>query len=207
MNKIFSDLLNKYKYKKQIQNFGEYVELSSNLEREICISTITPQVADLVDKTIRFWNLRDEEEYVEMLKREPIKIYINSSGGDFNAMMTIMDAIKMSRTPVYTINTGITQKEAFYIYLIGHQRYCYPRSTFLFERDLKQLCDENSQNQGYINFYEKQLDELKDILLDRSKVSEAEYNKHAKNSWWISADDAARLKICNEILNSHNFKK
>ena len=207
MNKIFSDLLNKYKYKKQIQNFGEYVELSSNLEREICISTITPQVADLVDKTIRFWNLRDEEEYVEMLKREPIKIYINSSGGDFNAMMTIMDAIKMSRTPVYTINTGITQKEAFYIYLTGHQRYCYPRSTFLFERDLKQLCDENSQNQGYINFYEKQLDELKDILLDRSKVSEAEYNKHIKNSWWISADDAARLKICNEILNSHNFKK
>ena len=64
-----------------------------------------------------------------------------------------------------------------------------------------------SQLAKYNKGYEKQLDELKDILLDRSKVSEAEYNKHVKNSWWISADDAARLKICNEILNSHNIKK
>ena len=113
-----TDIINffkKRKLMKQVKTFTDFVDLSANLNREIYISTITPQVAEMVDKTIRMWNYVDDTETVGYSKRYPIKIYMNSLGGDFNAMLTIMDSIKMSKTPVHTINTGVVQKEAFFI--------------------------------------------------------------------------------------------
>ena len=185
---------------KQIQSFTDFVDLSANLNREIYISTITPEVAEKVDKTIRMWNYIDDTEIVEYSKRHPIKIYMNSLGGDFNAMLTIMDVIKMSKTPVQTINIGVVQKEAFFIYAMGHQRYAYPRATFLYERDLKHLDNSDEQTDKYVNFYLRQLDEIKDLVIEKTKITENEYNKHLKACWWMSAEDAHKLRVCTEIL-------
>lgn len=190
----------KRKLMQQIQRFTDYVDLSADLNREIYISTITPEVAEKVDKTIRMWNYIDDTEIVEYSKRHPIKIYMNSLGGDFNSMLTIMDAIKLSKTPVHTINTGVVQKEAFFIYSMGHQRYTYPRATFLYERDLKHLDDADEQTDKYINFYLRQLDAIKDLIVEKTKITENEYNKHLKGQWWMSAADANKLRVCTEIL-------
>lgn len=185
---------------KQMRCFTDLVDLRTDLNREIYISTITPEVAEKVDKIIRMWNYIDEDEMVEYSKRHPIKIYMNSLGGDFNSMLTIMDAIKLSKTPVHTINTGVVQREAFFIYSMGHQRYAYPRSTFLYERDLKHLSDTSEQVDKYIIFYQRQLLDIKDLIIEKTKITENEYNKHLKGAWWMTADDAYKLRVCNDIL-------
>ena len=198
-----TDIINffkKRKLMKQVKTFTDFVDLSANLNREIYISTITPQVAEIVDKTIRLWNYIDDTETVEYSKRYPIKIYMNSLGGDFNAMLTIMDSIKMSKTPVYTINTGVVQKEAFFIYSMGHQRYAYPRATFLYERDLKHLDEADEQVDKYATFYQRQLTEIKDLIIEKTKITENEYNKHLKGVWWMTSEDAYKLRVCTEIL-------
>ena len=198
-----TDIINffkKRKLMKQVKTFTDFVDLSANLNREIYISTITPQIAEMVDKTIRMWNYVDDTETVEYSKRYPIKIYMNSLGGDFNAMLTIMDSIKMSKTPVHTINTGVVQKEAFFIYSMGHQRYAYPRATFLYERDLKHLDEDDEQVDKYATFYQRQLTEIKDLIIEKTKITENEYNKHLKGVWWMTSDDAYKLRVCTEIL-------
>jgi ATP-dependent Clp protease protease subunit len=185
---------------KQIQSFTDFVDLSANLNREIYLTTITAQTAEAIDRIVRMWNYIDDTEIVEFSKRHPIKIYMNSLGGDFNAMLTIMDVIKMSKTPVQTINIGVVQKEAFFIYAMGHQRYAYPRATFLYERDLKHLDNSDEQTDKYVNFYLRQLDEIKDLVIEKTKITENEYNKHLKACWWMSAEDAHKLRVCTEIL-------
>lgn len=190
---------------KQIQSFTDYVDLSANLNREIYLTSITAQTAEAIDRIIRMWNSIDDTESMEYGKRHPIKIYINSMGGDFNAMLSIMDIIKLSRTPVYTVNMGIVQKEAFFIYIMGAQRLAYPRSTFLYERDLKHLDEENEQLDKYVNFYQRQLNELKDTVIEKTKITETEYNKHLKGCWWIMAEDAQKLRICTEVLYTINL--
>lgn len=185
---------------KQIQSFTDFVDLSANLNREIYLTTITSQTAESIDRIVRMWNYIDDTEIVEFSKRHPIKIYMNSLGGDFNAMLTIMDVIKMSKTPVQTINIGVVQKEAFFIYAMGHQRYAYPRATFLYERDLKHLDDAEEQTDKYVNFYLRQLNEIKDLVIEKTKITENEYNKHLKGCWWMSAEDAHKLRVCTEIL-------
>lgn len=199
-----NDIINFFKKTvRRITSFSEYVDLNSSSSREIYISTITPQIAETVDKTIRMWNRIDDTEMVEWGKRVPIKLYINSTGGDFNSMLTIMDIIKLSKTPVYTINTGVVHKEAFFIFITGHQRYAYPKSSFLYERDLKHLDEEDRSLDNYITFYERQLTEIKDVVLEKTKITENEYNKHLKGTWWMTAEDAQKLRICNEVLNAY----
>lgn len=199
-----NDIINFFKKTaKRITSFSEYVDLNSSSSREIYISTITPQIAETVDKTIRMWNRIDDTEMVEWGKRIPIKLYINSTGGDFNSMLTIMDIIKLSKTPVYTINTGVVHKEAFFIFITGHQRYAYPKSSFVYERDLKHLDEEDRSLDNYIAFYERQLAEIKDVILEKTKITENEYNKHLKGTWWMTAEDAQKLRICNEVLNAY----
>lgn len=199
-----NDIINFFKKTvRRITSFSEYVDLNSSSSREIYISTITPQIAETVDKTIRMWNRIDDTEMVEWGKRTPIKLYINSTGGDFNSMLTIMDIIKLSKTPVYTINTGVVHKEAFFIFITGHQRYAYPKSSFVYERDLKHLDEEDRSLDNYIAFYERQLAEIKDVILEKTKITENEYNKHLKGTWWMTAEDAQKLRICNEVLNAY----
>ena len=199
-----NDIINFFKKTvRRITSFSEYVDLNSSSSREIYINTITPQIAETVDKTIRMWNRIDDTEMVEWGKRMPIKLYINSTGGDFNSMLTIMDIIKLSKTPVYTINTGVVHKEAFFIFITGHQRYAYPKSSFAYERDLKHLDEEDRSLDNYIAFYERQLAEIKDVILEKTKITENEYNKHLKGTWWMTAEDAQKLRICNEVLNAY----
>ena len=188
---------------KSITTFSEYIDLESHSNREIYIGTITPQIAEFVDKVVRTWNRADDNESVEWGKRDPIKLYINSTGGDFSSMLTIMDIIRLSKTPVYTINTGTVHKEAFFIFISGHQRYAYPKSSFLYERDLKHLDEEDKVPDNYFNFYERQLGEIKDIILEKTKITENEYNKHLKGTWWMTAEDAQKLRVCNEVLNAY----
>ena len=190
---------------KKSNSFSDYFTTVQTLNREIYLNVITPQIAEEINKTIRFWNFIDVENGTEMTKRPPIKIFIDSMGGDFNAMLSIIDSIKLSLTPVYTINIGTTYKEAFYIYLAGHKRYSYPNATFVYKRDLQQLDEIDKQANLYSSYYERQLSNLKDFILEKTKITENEYNKHLKSPWWISAEDAKNLRICNTIIANHKI--
>jgi ATP-dependent Clp protease protease subunit len=145
---------------------------------------------------IRLWNSIDEDTIQET--RTPIKIYINSLGGSLSAALSIVDSIKLSRTPVYTINRGTVYKESLYVYLAGTRKYAYPRSSFYFEKGLKPFKVNDIVDDNYSAYCDTVIAELKEMLLDGTKVSESEYEK--RNGWWITAEKAYELKICNEVL-------
>ena len=180
-------------------DFFKMVDFASYSNREFYLDAITPSTADKLNKFIHFWNSVDDEGEAIIMGREPIKIYIDSFGGSLTAAFTIIDAIKASRTPVYTINIGTTYKESFFVYLAGHRKFAYPRSSFCYEKPQSQQEVVEGQS-NYQDFYEKQILELKDLLLEGSKVSESEYEK--RQTWWISAEKAYELRLCNEVLRS-----
>ena len=96
----FLKRMNKNKqYITSLEDIPKYMKVSN---RELQLDTLTPQIAESIDAYIRFWNIADDELGMSLSDREPIKIYINSIGGSLDAAMTIMNAIQMSKTPVYT---------------------------------------------------------------------------------------------------------
>lgn len=122
--------------------------------------------------------------------------------------MVIVDSITMSRTPVYTFNIGTVQKESFLVYIAGHKRLAYQNSKFMYaDSMLNKLIDSDTLNESSfynitstVNNFAKN---IKLLFLDRVGLTEAQYDKHNKQEWWFTVDDALKLHICNEISRRH----
>lgn len=194
-----NDILKSFYRNLSHQDLYSLIDARGDINREIYIDTITPQVANRIEKVIRFWNSIDDDSTVEVMDRQPIKIYINSKGGLLEAAFTIIDAIKLSKTPVYTINTGTVSKEAFYIFLAGINRFSYPRASFFYKRE-ESFYGIMEEEANYEAFYQKQMEELKQMILERTKISEQEYDK--KSTMWLTAEQAYESRICTEVLRS-----
>ena len=200
-----------FKKKKYIENVNTAEDAAKYLgfkNREIKLDTITPLVANNLDTLIRYWNIEDEELNKTFAEREPIKIYINSLGGSLEGTLTIINSIMMSRTPVYTFNIGVVEKEAFLIYIAGHKRLSYANAIFMFSDSIL-IKEEQEKSSNESNFYNQislvnsVAKDMKLLFLDRVGITEAQYDKHCKNDWWFNAEDALKLHICNEISRKH----
>jgi ATP-dependent Clp protease, protease subunit len=197
-------------YLKKIKSIGnEKLEYSiKNIDfvnRNIFLDTITPTIAKEIDQIIRFWNLVDEKDIMktELSSRKPIKIYISSFGGSLSAALTLVDTIRLSKTPVYTINAGTVYKESIYVYLAGRKKYSYPRASFYWEKDMSSINVFSDVQCNYEDFLESQKLELKDLLMDGTKITDNDYEK--RKGWWMTADKAYELHICNEVLRSNHL--
>lgn len=201
---------NKYKrYVNSIEDITKYLKV---VNREILIDTLTPQIADTVCEQIRFWNILDEENLEGISIREPIKIYINSLGGSLDAAITILNAIEISKTPVFTFNIGTVYKESFLIYLAGHKRYAYPNSMFMYTDSIYPVNSESNENES--SFYcetdaqNELTNNMREFFIDRvSSINENQYNKHIKSNWWFTATEAQKAHIVNEISKNHYYTK
>ena len=200
--KLISRLLNKEDEK--IKDFSSVLNLSSQLAREVFIGdVIDEEIGDAVEGAIRFWNRADDERCIKPEDREPIKVYINTPGGSLHATLTMVDAIKMSKTPVITINTGTAFSGGFFVFIAGHKRVSYPNATFLFHEG--STGGGGPQDAGkfrnYASFYDKMLEKLKVLTLENTKIKEEVYDKHKLDDWWIFAEEAMKLGICDEIIS------
>lgn len=199
VNEFLQRLLNE-KNDKLFSNFPDMLSMSTSLHREIQIADIDEDVGEAVETLIRFWNTVDEENNTPIEERQPIKIYIDSNGGSLHATFTMIDAIVMSKTPVWTINIGTAFSGGFFTFIVGHKRIAYPHSSFLYhEGSTAGGHQDAGKFRNYASFYDKLLDQIKEITLKYTKITEEEYDKHIKDDWWILADEALELGICDEI--------
>ena len=127
-----NDLLDSLKISQETKSFETVVDLSGFWDRQLLLGDIEPAVGEAIESLIRFWNRVDDENNVPIEKRAPIKIYIDSNGGDLDATFTMIDAISLSKTPVWTINIGCAYSGGFFTFIAGHKRFTYPHGTFLY---------------------------------------------------------------------------
>ena len=202
-HKLIERLLDKEDEK--VKDFSYLLNLSNQLSREVPISdVIDEEIGDAVESIIRFWNKLDDDMGTPISEREPIKVYINTPGGSLHATLTMVDAIRMSKTPVYTINTGTAFSGGFFIFISGHMRYSYPHATFLFHEG--STGGGGPQDAGkfrnYASFYDKMLEQLEVLTLENTNITKEVYDKHKLDDWWIFADEALELGICDEIIDN-----
>ena len=194
------DLLAKYENADGVINGVEKLsEMFAFKNRELYLNEVTADAADAFNTYIRIWNVLDKENKLAAGDRQPIKIYINSQGGDLTAAYSIIDTIKMSETPVWTINTGCAYSSGLEIFIVGHYRIAYPFSSFLFHEGYTGFGGDANKFKNYSHFYERLLEMSKQNILDHSTLTEEEYEKVKKDDWWFLAQDAYDLGMCDKI--------
>ena len=184
---------------KDIKTFEDLINLDGALRREIYVYAIEDGLGSSVDGQIRFWNTYDNEHNIPIDKREPIKIYIDSCGGSLVDTLAIVDAIKMSKTPVYTIAIGCAYSGGFFIFISGHKRIAYPHSTFLFHEGSTSNGGTSSQFENYTAFYKKILLQLQELVLNNTNISEKEYKEIHKEDIWYDAKDGIEKGFVDKI--------
>lgn len=194
------ELIEKFKETVELKNYGSLLECDGFWKRQIILGDIDVEVGEAVEGMIRFWNTQDDENNIPAEEREPIKIYIDSNGGDLIATFTMVDAIRLSKTPVWTINIGSAYSGGFFTFIAGHKRFTYPLASFLYHEGSTGNVGDAGKFQNFAAFYKKQLGNLKDITLKYTNISPELYEEKRRDDWWIDSNEAIELGIADEIV-------
>ncbi len=176
------------------------------LERKVYIdAAITQETGQPVLQLIQFWNSEDEFNGTPVEKRMPIQVYIDSPGGSLTTSFLIVDAIKNSKTPVYTVAVGTAYSGGFFILIAGHKRLGFPNSTYLYHQGSATITGDAHNVELAASFYNNyQMKQIKNHVLGSTKITDELYEKHIKDDWWIGAKKAKKLGIIDEICTDVN---
>lgn len=181
------------------------IETYEFLDRTIFITDEIDQVrANSIFELIKFWNEVDEMEEIPVEQRHPIKIYINTPGGDLEATFTIISSIKISKTPVYTITTGTGYSGGFFIGICGHKKFGLPYSSYLFHEGSSMDGGDAHKFIQKAEFYKVQLNRLKEIVISNTKISNKMYEKIKKDDWFVDAEEALKYGVIDKIITDIN---
>ena len=140
-----------------------------------------------------------EKEY-NGWEREPIKLYIYTYGGVCYAGFALIDAIRASKTPVYTIVLGTAMSMGIFIFNAGHKRLIGEHATLMYH----DVSISTGMNGEMTEGLKIELDEAlrlqkmgSDFLMEYSLVEESVLKDYInrKADWFIPAEEAIRLKI------------
>ena len=184
----------------EIKTYEDVVNQHAGWTRTLLVGDIDADLGGAIESFIRFYNKYDEEQEIPVEKRMPIKIYIDSNGGDLCATFTIIDAIRLSKTPVWTIVIGSAYSGGFFISIAGHKRFAYPLATFMYHEGSTGNIADAGKFRNFADFYDRQLEMLKQITLKYTNITEEQYKEHKKDDWWLDAEEAVELGICDEIV-------
>jgi len=169
-------------------------------DRIIYLETEVNESMLRLHKQIMLWNAEDAGKPVE--ERKPIRIVIMSYGGIGDFMWMLVDAIQMSKTPVYTYNIGVAHSSAGLIFMAGQKRFMTPNATMIihegsagFEGDAGKVLDASES-------YKKVLKKMKDYILTKTEIPKATLNRKKANDWELNAEDCMKYKVCDGIIGS-----
>ena len=154
-------------------------------------------VTDIVKHIMQF-NAEDKQIPVEM--RTPILLYITSNGGDVDAGFELIDIIQSSKTPVYTVNLGYQYSMGFLIGLAGHKRFATKNAKFLHHDGTNIIINSGTNVKDQMEFQDKIEDRIKKYVINKTKVTEEEYDNHLRQEWYLFAGEAKEYGMVDYIV-------
>lgn len=158
---------------------------------------ITENIIEYIKMIVRF---NKEDKGVPIEDRKPIKIYCYSYGGDADIGNALIDCIEMSKTPVWVFNMGICASMMALISMAGHKRFAMPNAQYLIHQGMAGVQGQTSQVFDAVDNMKKNEDKIRDYVLSHTNIDKRLYNKKAKVEWYVNAEEALKLGICDEIV-------
>ncbi|MDR1029466.1 MAG: ATP-dependent Clp protease proteolytic subunit [Treponema sp.] len=152
---------------------------------------------DLAERTIRQLLL------LEDMGEEPIRIFIDSPGGDADAGFAIFDMIRFIKPPVWTIGMGLVASAAAIIQLASpqNQRLGLPNSHYLIHQPLSGIRGVATD----IEIHARELDKLREkinlLIAAETGAPFAQVEKDTDRDYWMNAEEAVRYGLISRIVS------
>lgn len=163
---------------------------------------IDESLLDLV-KMIMRCNKEDKDLPVE--QRKPVRVFIDSPGGDVQALFTTIKAIEISKTPVYTINYCGAYSAAAILLTAGHKRFALPGTSAMFHRGSCYYGGEQSvveSTKKYFDALDKKLDEF---LFSHTNIDQKIYKRKALSDLYMDENECLKNNVVDSIVS--NFEE
>ena len=163
---------------------------------------IDESLLDLV-KMIMRCNKEDKDLPVE--QRKPVRVFIDSPGGDVQALFTTIKAIEISKTPVYTINYCGAYSAAAILLTAGHKRFALPGTSAMFHRGSCYYGGEQSvveSTKKYFDALDKKLDEF---LFSHTNIDQKIYKREASSDLYMDENECLKNNVVDSIVS--NFEE
>ena len=151
-------------------------------------------------KTIMRLNYEDEKYKIPAKERVPIKLFIDTNGGDVQIMWTLINTIKISKTPVYTIVFCTALSAGAHILAAGHKRYAFPGATILVHSGGVGFQGTVEQVESAKKYYDSLNKKANDTLLSDTKILSKDLKRKGAADWYMSAEDALALGVIDKII-------
>jgi len=143
------------------------------------------------------------EEDAKKTQKEPIKLIVNSPGGDVYHGFALVDVISNSQTPIYTICHGHAMSAALVVYAAGHKRFASQRATFMYHEIAWSMQQEKLQlHSQEVKEGERIWKIYDDFLLSQTKFTAKQLNeiKKTRGEWYMDAKTAMKYGLVDEII-------
>ena len=144
------------------------------------------------------WNREDKGKPVE--ERKPIKLFFFSPGGSLDINYSVIDIIRLSKTPIIGVNMGVCCSAAAYIYLACHKRYMLPHSYFVFHQGSSQMSGTYGEVVAIMADYQNQVAELSSFMEERTTYSSEEITNNIVTEWYVREEEALEKGVCHEVI-------
>jgi len=180
----------------------EYTYWKSRENRTFYVDYEIDECYNLIElgKIIVQMNMEEKDIPKEELK--PIYLWVHSYGGDLEQAFWFSDLCMSSRIPIITIAMGAAMSAGFLIMLAGHKRYAFKHSQLLVHSGSAGFQGTAEQIEEAQKNYKKQLNEMKQYILERTNVDEKVFNKNKSKDWYLTADELVKYNVVDKLVDN-----
>lgn len=166
------------------------------------LKTRTIIIADEIDKkqaqrVISQLLLLEQED-----PKKPIKLFINSPGGDADAGFAIFDITRFIKPEVKTICTGITASAAVIILLGAKKknRYSLPNARILIHQPSTGVMGSAADIQIEASEILKFRDKINRLIAQETGQDVKKVENDTRRNYWMSGEEALKYGLINKII-------
>lgn len=181
-------------------SYGDKFDIEDVECRKIYLNCeIDENIIDTAVYHILRYNRLDKDIPIE--KRKPIIIYINSPGGNVSDGYSLIDAIRLSKTPVYTVNLALAASMGFLIFIAGHKRYAMPHSEFLMHDGSTMGFDSTAKMRDRMEFETVELEKMtKEYIQSCTNIDDELYDAKYRCEWYFLPRKAKEIGAVDYII-------
>ncbi len=138
---------------------------------------------------------------LEAESSEPVRIYINSPGGDVDAGFAIYDMVRFVSCPVIMIGMGLVASAAALVLLAvpAERRIALPNSSYLIHQPLSEMRGNATEIEIHAAQLEKMKAKLNRIIAEATGTDLEKVSVDTDRDYWLSAEEALSYGLVSRI--------
>jgi ATP-dependent Clp protease protease subunit len=143
---------------------------------------------------------------LESKSDDPVKVFIDSPGGDADAGYAIFDMMRFIKPDVYTVGMGLVASAGAIVLLASPQerRIALPNSHYLIHQPLSGIRGVATEIEIHARELEKMREKINRLISEETGQPYEKVEKDTDRDFWMNAHEAQEYGLVSRIVTSRS---